>query len=1199
MPSLFAQEKLYPYLQAVEPNSICINWISHLKNPTSEVQYGLAADALTLSAKGDKPIVPGSYNFHKVKLENLKPNTKYYYRVVSHDGGKESLSEVFSFKTLPMPGQMAMADGHLRFLVLGDNQLQGNDRYNRFVQAAHDVIMEKWGKAPGATPDDLVAMTVMVGDQVDLGMPQHYENVHFAKNRLLSSNLAIQTLVGNHETYGIPGLSLYHDLFEIDGFEYRGIKSGCEDFFARQAGNVLFIGLCSEKTADASDERQEQWLKQILAAAESDPTVDWIISLSHRPYQTEQYIGDIYHWLRQTAVPMMSKLDKYVLHIGAHHHNYARGQLKEAPAYHMISGGTSWDQYWGYGKEENYDDVQKTISQWCFQLIDIDLEKKSFSVESYSIGSVNEWLPNVKVDSFHRIKNQTRPDRPSITNTFDINFPVKLQDIVLKGSEYRSPSSEEYNSTQFQVSKFEDFSVVQYDNYRHFEDLFGMDDDGRKDHTKDLNKDVNIFEAALPAGSIQKGINYARVRYRDRNLNWSEWSEAVPFNVGDGGAEPQAELFLNGNSDLEASVIGVTYSGARIDNSPWIGLYAGSGSPSGTNPAKAWYWAAKDSSQKAEFQKEGAVTFRNLQVKDGSGSKPGVVSACPPGLYRVVLMHYKNSVSPYSVDAETPLFYIGPSPSLRLMTETTDGGYYRVGTELRIELKNAPKAKNDVLHVFRVGDSIHLADQAHNQPKQSFSVKDLHSDADALYCNIANLPEGYYYAAYYVENSQTIIGNVVSFQVGKKFGTIATDKSTYQLNEPIVVTWSNTPGITKDWIGIYRKDDDPNVNSSDESGYSYTYFDGVPYGTKTIGQNELPKVGGEYFAAIFTNDSYTEVTNRAHFTIQDSREVPSITPSATECTYGAPAFVAATASNGKPVTVKSKNSDVVAVDNDDASMLHVRGVGEADIRIAVEGDETYQPVVTTVVFRVTPAPLSVTAKDVTKVYDGKPYYENGGVLYDGFVNGEDESVVLGNVQFLGAAHGAINAGEYGLDLSGLQAFNYAITFRPGMLRITPAPIEGVTLPDITVAYDGMPHSLAVEGTLPQGTTAIYDNNGKVDPGVYTVTANIVGNSNYQPMTLTGTLTITGSKETDPNNGTAPTAVENPELIGCRPNPATDFLIISSSTPDLFTLYNMLGSVVRTFAVEAGETRIDLRGVRSGVYILRGSMGRSVRLIVRD
>ena len=543
---LFAQERLYPYLQAVEPNSICINWLSHLKNPTSEVQYGVSADSLTMRAHGGIPIMPGRlFKFHKVKLENLTPNTKYYYRVVSHDGGKESLSEVYSFKTLPMHGHMATADGHLRFLVMGDNQLLGNDRYNRLVRAAHDVTMAKWGDSMNASPDDYIAMTIMVGDQVDVGMAQHYEKVHFVKNRLLSSNLAIQTLVGNHETYGRPGLSLYHDLFEIDGFEYMGIKSGSEDFFARQAGNVLFIGLCSEKTAGASDEKQEQWLKQILAAAESDSTVDWIISLSHRPYQTEQCAGDIYPWLRQTAVPMMSKLNKYVLHIGAHHHNYARGQLKEAPAYHMISGGTSWDQYWGSGKEENYDDVQKTISQWCFQLIDIDLEKKSFNVESYSIGSKYEWLPNVKVDEFHRIKGKARPNQPHIVGCFDTDRPINLSEVVIQGSTYSSPSNEECNSTQFQVSKFSDFSEVQYENYRHYEDLFGKAD--RKDHSKDLNEGVNIFMTTIPTGSVHRGLNYARVRYRDRNLNWSEWSEAVRFNVGDGGAEPKLKLTVAKN----------------------------------------------------------------------------------------------------------------------------------------------------------------------------------------------------------------------------------------------------------------------------------------------------------------------------------------------------------------------------------------------------------------------------------------------------------------------------------------------------------------------------------------------------------------------------------------------------------------------------------------------------------------------------
>lgn len=255
---LSAQEKLYPYLQAVEPTSIYINWLSKLRNPTTEVLYGESADDLSQRVKGDIPLTLGSNNnYHQVKLEGLTPNTKYYYKAVSKVGDVESSSELLSFKTLPEPGKMATADGHLRFLVLGDNQLQGNDRYDRFVASAHDVILKKWGGGGGTTPDDHVAMTVMVGDQVDLGMDSHYVNVHFAKNKQLSGYLAIQTLVGNHETYGLPGLSLYRDLFVLDEFSYKGIEPGTEDFFARQAGNVLFIGFCSEKTNEANDELQE------------------------------------------------------------------------------------------------------------------------------------------------------------------------------------------------------------------------------------------------------------------------------------------------------------------------------------------------------------------------------------------------------------------------------------------------------------------------------------------------------------------------------------------------------------------------------------------------------------------------------------------------------------------------------------------------------------------------------------------------------------------------------------------------------------------------------------------------------------------------------------------------------------------------------------------------------------------------------
>jgi hypothetical protein len=128
------------------------------------------------------------------------------------------------------------------------------------------------------------------------------------------------------------------------------------------------------------------WLQQVLNAANGDSTVDWIISLSHRPYQAEQYVGDISTWVRNSAVPLLTTSSKYLMHVGAHHHLYHRGQLKNTPNYQIISGGVAWDQYWGMSNEQDFDDVQKTLTDWTYQIVEVDVNTGKVDVESYSIG---------------------------------------------------------------------------------------------------------------------------------------------------------------------------------------------------------------------------------------------------------------------------------------------------------------------------------------------------------------------------------------------------------------------------------------------------------------------------------------------------------------------------------------------------------------------------------------------------------------------------------------------------------------------------------------------------------------------------------------------------------------------------------------------------------------------------------------------
>src|SRR5690606_30743635 len=64
------------------------------------------------------------------------------------------------------------------------------------------------------------------------------------------------------------------------------------------------------------------------------------------------------------------------------------------------------------------------------------------------------------------------------------------------------------------------------------------------------------------------------------------------------------------------------------------------------------------------------------------------------------------------------------------------------------------------------------------------------------------------------------------------------------------------------------------------------------------------------------------------------------------------------------------------------------------------------------------------------------------------------------------------------------------------LHIRKASLSGITLANAIHTYDGTAKSLSIAGTLPSGVTVDYVNNGQVNAGEYTVTANLHGGTNY-------------------------------------------------------------------------------------------------------
>ena len=108
---------------------------------------------------------------------------------------------------------------------------------------------------------------------------------------------------------------------------------------------------------------------------------------------------------------------------------------------------------------------------------------------------------------------------------------------------------------------------------------------------------------------------------------------------------------------------------------------------------------------------------------------------------------------------------------------------------------------------------------------------------------------------------------------------------------------------------------------------------------------------------------------------------------------------------------------------------------------------------------VTPAPLTIKANAAAK-YCGQanPVLS---VTYDGFVNGEDESVLAGELSISSTANENSGTGNYPIIPSGLTSVNYEISFKEGELTVnsisidasassTPVPIGGSVILSATV-----------------------------------------------------------------------------------------------------------------------------------------------------
>lgn len=134
-------------------------------------------------------------------------------------------------------------------------------------------------------------------------------------------------------------------------------------------------------------------------------------------------------------------------------------------------------------------------------------------------------------------------------------------------------------------------------------------------------------------------------------------------------------------------------------------------------------------------------------------------------------------------------------------------------------------------------------------------------------------------------------------------------------------------------------------------------------------------------------------------------------------------------------------------------------------------------------------------------------FEDGTFTYDGT---EKSLVVTGTlppgatVVYSNNKRTAVGSNQVTAHITG--APNYEETYLYAVITVIPDFLEGITFPSRTFTYDGNEKKLEIDGTLPEGVTVRYVNNGRTDAGDQLVTAFFEGHG-LGDVRQTATLTV--------------------------------------------------------------------------------------------
>ncbi len=236
-----------PYLQFSTQDGMYILWETR-EAATSRVDFGEARWNVEKAVLDRTVALTGYRLMHELFLNDLKPETNYFWQVTSTTEAGDTLrSPVYSFKTAVKDSSAYM------FALIGDTQ-----RNNQTPWA--------WGKIAERVWLDRPSFVVLAGDLVDQGFKKTDWTEHFFPNgHQLMSRVPIYPVLGNHE----QDAPYYYQYVVAPQPEY---------YYTFTYGNAQFFMLDSNRDL-AEGSEQYEWLEWELAKS----TATWKIAVHHHP----------------------------------------------------------------------------------------------------------------------------------------------------------------------------------------------------------------------------------------------------------------------------------------------------------------------------------------------------------------------------------------------------------------------------------------------------------------------------------------------------------------------------------------------------------------------------------------------------------------------------------------------------------------------------------------------------------------------------------------------------------------------------------------------------------------------------------------------------------------------------------------------------------------------------------------------------